>query len=121
MTQRFTVWCNTDEDGGPDLIRTEDRTELVDVDAWSTWLEEHAHHDLSLVVENLTGLPFFQANRGGIKFKTEDEIRAACAWSDYRKAYGVSVDIETRLHEHAAFLAGWAAANGKLDADGVQR
>lgn len=121
MTGRFTLWCNTDDDGGPDLVSTEDSVELVDVDAWSGWLDEHRHHDLSLVVENLTGLPFFQANRGAIKFKTGDEIEAACAWSNYRSAYGVHADRTVREREHAGFLAGWAAAHGKLDADSVQR
>lgn len=121
MTQRFTVWCNTDEDCGPDLIRTDDATQLVDVDGWSAWLDEHHHHDLSLIVENLTGLPFFRANRGGIRFEvpTEDEIRAAYAWKNFRTQHGVHASKEVRESEHAAFLAGWAAAR-QLKATTVQ-
>jgi hypothetical protein len=112
VTKRFTVWCNTDDDGGPDLHSHAHGVELVDADAWSAWLDEHAHHDLSLVIENLTGLPFFQANRGGIRFEvpTEDEIRAAYAWQNFRTQRGVHASKEVREHEHAAFLAGWAAA-----------
>src|SRR3546814_14931805 len=75
--------------------------------------------DLTLVAENPSphGLPYFQANRGGIKFetKTEDMIAIACAWSDYRKEYGVSPGKEERAREHEAFKAGWAAARGTLD------
>lgn len=121
MTGRFTLWCNSDDDGGPDLVRTDDGVELVEPDAWWAWLDEHRHHDLSLVVENLTGLPFFQATRGAIKFKTGDEIEAACAWSNYRSEYGVHADRTVREREHAGFLAGWAAARGTLDVDSVQR
>lgn len=123
MTGRFTLWCNTDEDGGPDLRHTDAGVELVDAESWSTWLDEHRHHDLSLVVENLTGLPFFQVNREKIVFKvrTEDDIQAACAWSNYRSEYGVHADRKVREREHAGFLAGWAAARGKLDVDSVQR
>lgn len=121
MTGRFTLWCNTDDDGGPDVVRTDDGVELVDPDAWWSWLDEHRHHDLSLVVENLTGLPFFQVNRGAIKFQSKDEIEAAYAWADYRKEYGVHADRKVREREHAGFLAGYAAARGKLDVGGVQR
>lgn len=52
---------------------------------------------------------------------TADEVEAAAAWSDYRKAYGVSASKDDRAHEHQAFLAGWAAARGSADADTVQR
>ena len=36
-------------------------------------------------------------------------IDAACAWSDFRKDYGVSSNDETRRAEHRAFLAGFQA------------
>lgn len=52
---------------------------------------------------------------------TEDQIQRACAWSDYRKEYGVSSDDAVRDKEHKAFTAGWDAAKGNLDAGGVQR
>lgn len=41
---------------------------------------------------------------------TEDQIEMACAWSDYRKQYGVSPDDHVRRMEHLAFKAGWEAA-----------
>lgn len=41
---------------------------------------------------------------------TEDQIEMACAWSDYRKHYGVSPDDHVRRMEHLAFKAGWEAA-----------
>lgn len=52
---------------------------------------------------------------------TDDEELMACAWSDYRKEYGVSADDRTRAREYACFKAGWAAARGTLDVGGVQR
>ncbi len=39
---------------------------------------------------------------------TADEIDLACAWSDYRKDYGVSADDLAAAHK--AFAAGWKAA-----------
>jgi hypothetical protein len=38
----------------------------------------------------------------------EDSADAACAWSDYRKDYGVPADTMSAAHK--AFLAGWKAA-----------
>lgn len=52
---------------------------------------------------------------------TDDEELMACAWSDYRKEYGVSADPEVLKREHRAFTAGWQAARGTLDIGGVQR
>lgn len=52
---------------------------------------------------------------------TEDEELMACAWSDYRKEYGVSADDAVRRREYMAFTAGWQAAKGTLDIGGVQR
>ena len=125
MSTVFTVWCDTDEEGGPELKRSAGGLALLDHDAWSAWLIEHEYHDMSLIVENSgpVGLPRFQVNRGAIRFvvKTADEVEAAAAWSDYRKAYGVSVSKDDRAHEHQAFLAGWAAARGSADTDGVLR
>ena len=125
MSTTFTAWCDTDEEGGPEMQRSAGGSSLIDQAAWSAWLLEHQYHDLSLVVENTSafGLPFFQCSRGGIKFtvRTEDQIAAACSWSDYRKEYGTSPSKEARAQEHAAFLAGWAAAKGTLDVGGVQR
>ena len=47
-----------------------------------------------------------------------DAIDCACAWSDYRKDYGVSqVDLAVA---HRAFLAGWKAAR-EGDQSGVLR
>lgn len=51
----------------------------------------------------------------------DERVEMACAWSDYRKDYGVSVDDAARAREHAAFTAGWQAARGTLDAGGPQR
>lgn len=125
MSTTFTVWCDTDEEGGPDLQRAAGGSSLLNPDAWSAWLIEHEHHDISLVPENSRafGLPFIQTARGGIRFevKTEDAIEVACAWTDYRKEYGVSPSKDERAREHAAFKAGWAAAKGTLDVGGVQR
>lgn len=43
----------------------------------------------------------------------------ACAWSDYRKAYGVN---EKNLHAaHKAFIAGWEAGQGKSFEEGPVR
>ncbi|WP_454729001.1 hypothetical protein [Cellulosimicrobium protaetiae] len=50
-----------------------------------------------------------------------ESVETACAWSDYRKDYGVSVDEAERAREHAAFTAGWQAARGTLDAGGPLR
>lgn len=119
------VWCDTDEEGGPELKRSAGGVTLLDHEAWSAWLIEHEFHDLSLVAEGAGphGLPYFRANRGGIQFQltTEDVAAIAAAWSDYRKEYGVSPSKEQRVQEHEAFKAGWAAARGQLDAGGVQR
>ena len=117
MSTGFTVWCDTDGEAGPELKRSAGGTALLDPDAWSAWLIEHQYHDMSLVVENSGpfGLPPFQVNRGAIRFvvRTADEVEAAAAWADYRQAYGVSFSKEDRVHEHQAFLAGWAAARGQ--------
>lgn len=125
MSTVFTVWCDTDDEAGPDLKRTAGGTALLDPDAWSAWLIEHEYHEMSLIVENSSpfGLPRFQVNRCAIRFnvKTADEVEAAAAWSDYRKAYGTNASKEGRAHEHKVFLAGWAAARGLADADAVQR
>lgn len=125
MSTHFHAWCDTDEEAGPTLRRSPSGTLLEDPDDWAGWLIKHEYHDLSLVAENDSphGLPRFQVSRGGIKFETptEDMVEIACAWSDYRKEYGVSPSKETRAHEHAAFKAGWAAAKGTLDIGGVQR
>lgn len=114
MSSVFTVWCDTDEDAGPELKRTAGGVALLDPEAWSAWLVEHEYHDMSLVVENSSpyGLPYFRASRGGIRFqvKTADEIEATAAWADYRKTHGTLASKEDRVHEHQAFLAGWAAA-----------
>lgn len=40
----------------------------------------------------------------------------ACAWSDYRKEYGVSGNPVKRRREHKAFKAGWDAARHGNDA-----
>jgi hypothetical protein len=50
----------------------------------------------------------------------ENETEAAAlAWADYRKDYGVNSADMTAAHK--AFLAGWQARAGELDAGGVQR
>jgi hypothetical protein len=49
---------------------------------------------------------------------TEDEIERACAWSDYRRDYGVSPDPVILRHEHEAFKAGWDAAKRPEGSDG---
>ena len=42
---------------------------------------------------------------------TKDEReRMACAWADFRKHYGVSVNDQIRDREHRAFKAGWESA-----------
>lgn len=51
---------------------------------------------------------------------TEDEEQMACAWSDYRRDYGVSSNPEVATLEHKAFKAGWKAAR-EGDQSGVQR
>lgn len=53
--------------------------------------------------------------------RREDHLDAACAWSDFRKDYGVSGDDKVRRQEHRAFMAGWQSARGTIDAGGVQR
>jgi hypothetical protein len=113
MSTLFTAWCDTCEDGGPEVQRTAGGSSLIDPAAWSAWLIEHGHHDLSLVVENSHpfGLPWIQVNRGGIQFqvRVQDAVAADAAWSAYRKEYGTSVSKEDRVAERQAFLAGWAA------------
>lgn len=52
---------------------------------------------------------------------TEDEELMACAWSDYRKEYGVHADDQIRALQYASFTSGWKAARGTLDIGGVQR
>lgn len=110
----FTVWCDTDEEGGPELKRSAGGPALLDPDAWSAWLIEHQHHDMSLIAENTNpfGLPEFRVNCGGIRFNvtSEDEVQAGACWGEYRAEYGVHASKETRKRENAAFLAGWAAA-----------
>lgn len=122
MSTTYTLWCNTDDEGGPDLDHKAGGVTVLDKDAWHAWLIEHEYHDISLVPEgSASGLPFIQASRGGITFQAGDEIEAAYAWADYRKEYGVHADRRVREREHAGFLAGYAAARGKLDIGGVQR
>lgn len=125
MSTHFHAWCDTDEEAGPQIRRSPSGTLLENPEAWAEWLIEHEYHDISLVTEGSSpfGLPWFQANREAIQFKvrTEDDVLAACAWSDFRKEYGVSTDDETRKAEHRAFLAGWGAGKGTLDIGGVQR
>lgn len=53
--------------------------------------------------------------------RREDHLDAACAWSDFRKDYGVSGDDKVRRREHRAFMAGWQSARGTIDTGGVQR
>lgn len=48
---------------------------------------------------------------------TEDEIKQACAWSDFRADYGVSRDPEVLRLEHRAFKAGWDAAKNPAEAE----
>ncbi|WP_194522360.1 hypothetical protein [Cellulosimicrobium sp. JZ28] len=50
--------------------------------------------------------------RGG-----DESVELACAWSDFRKDYGVRGDAD----EYRAFVAGWQAARGTLDAGGPLR
>jgi hypothetical protein len=45
-----------------------------------------------------------------------ETVEAACAWSDYRRAYGASAAAE-----HRAFMAGRASVLGRLDGEGVLR
>lgn len=122
MSTHFHAWCDTDEEGGPQIRRSPSGTMLLDEDAWANWLIEHQWHDLSLVVEGgfAYGLPVFRSSRGGIRFQahTADMVEVAAAWSDYRKEYGVSPSKEQRVKEHEAFKAGWAAAKGTLDVGG---
>lgn len=130
MTATFHLWCDTDEDGGPDIeaVKREDGVPGVRLNpgAWSDWLLEHREHELQVVLETPSGalgLPFFRVNRGRIQFvlRTSEEVEVATAWSDYRKEYGVSVSRSVREQEHAGFKAGWAAARGTADTGGVQR
>jgi hypothetical protein len=51
----------------------------------------------------------------------DEPVEMACAWSDFRKDYGVSADESARAREHQAFMAGWLAASGRLDAGGSLR
>lgn len=39
----------------------------------------------------------------------DEAVEMACAWSDYRKEYGVSSDDKVRSKEYAAFTEGWKA------------
>lgn len=48
----------------------------------------------------------------------EDSLDMACAWSDYRKEFGVSADPSTKRREYKAFRAGWEAARGELGTGG---
>lgn len=125
MSTTFHVWCDTDEEAGPTLQRSAGGARLYGPNEWAIWLNDHQWHDLSLVVEGGSpfGLPFIQVNRGDIRFDipADDVLDLAVAWSDYRKEYGVSQSKEHRVQEHAAFKAGWAAAQGTLDVGGVQR
>lgn len=52
---------------------------------------------------------------------SQDAIERACAWSDYRKDYGVSADDAVRGLEHEAFKAGWDAAKGTGHQESVLR
>lgn len=130
MTATFHLWCDTDEDGGPEtgVVSREDGVPGLRLEpgTWSDWLLEHREHDLHIILETpagALGLPVFRATRGGIQFvvRTPEEVECAAAWSDYRKEYGVSVSRSVREQEHAAFKAGWAAARGTADTGGVQR
>lgn len=44
----------------------------------------------------------------------QERLEANCAWSDYRKDYGVSADKHTRMLEHKAFHTGWDAAQAAI-------
>lgn len=131
MSTTFHLWCDTDEDGGPEVeaVHQEDGVPGLRLNpgGWVAWLDEHQNHALSLVVQvpdvGPLGLPFFRVNRGGIKFEVPDRDGVDCAvdWSDFRKEYGVHADRAAREREHRAFKAGWAAARGTADTGGVQR
>ena len=43
-----------------------------------------------------------------------DKDAANCAWSDFRKDYGVSANEYIRTTEHRAFHAGWEAARADV-------
>src|SRR5690606_40695801 len=49
--------------------------------------------------------------REGVTMPDHDDeaVEMACAWSDYRKEYGVSSDDKVRSKEYAAFTEGWKA------------
>jgi hypothetical protein len=40
----------------------------------------------------------------------DEQERQVCAWSDFRKHYGVSATPGIRDREFRAFMAGWEAA-----------
>lgn len=46
----------------------------------------------------------------GRSLSEDERERMACAWSDFRKHYGVSATSGIRDREHRAFKAGWEAA-----------
>lgn len=56
---------------------------------------------------------------GGARVGSDEPVEMACAWSNFRKDYGASAD-ETAW-EHAAFMAGWNAAMGRLEVGGPLR
>jgi hypothetical protein len=51
----------------------------------------------------------------------DDRLDLACAWSDFRKEYGVDAADSIRKKEHRAFKAGWDAGRDTLDIGGAQR
>lgn len=70
----------------------------------------HGENDARILAEK-------QAERDAVE-RQRDSEEAACAWSDYRKDYGVSSGHLSAAHQ--AFLAGWKAAR-EGDQAGVLR
>ncbi|PTU56715.1 hypothetical protein DBB34_07965 [Sphaerisporangium cinnabarinum] len=74
---------------------------------------------LTDAVETATTQPEAEALASGPVYARGDDesVELACAWSDFRKDYGARGDAD----EYRAFVAGWQAGRGTLDAGGPLR
>lgn len=48
MSSIFVVHCDTDDEDGPELKRQPGGVSILDNAAWSHWLIDHEHHEMTL-------------------------------------------------------------------------
>src|SRR5690606_19627454 len=100
-----------------------DRSLVEEAARWAQWADDLTRfvapvdvRDLATIVRDLAALADGDQSKPEV---VEDEAtEIACAWSEYRKDYGVSETATTAAYK--AFKAGWKAAR-EGDQSGVSR